>query len=306
MRSSIAIFCIPFGFTAPLPAQGIKNSNFEALSDWLVSCWDDGQPDYAPDLGKDGSQGFRVGESQGQSGCDFGTVTQAFVIEGNPLWHTTVTFYAKFTQQDEEVAEFYMGSVNDLQRLYMPPLLPSNFFRRYSFSLPGCGTTDWVGFGIVESHRAPDDPPVTPLIQSNLIIDDVTCTCTLDDGTSWELWPTGVPVLVIFGAQFEPPQRGDRWRYPYDIFRRADVDGNAAIELTDVLVLLGYLFLSAPPPPCLEAGDANDDGAVDLGDAMGILFYYFQFVPVPPSPGPDRCGPDLTPDLLGCEALDCQ
>jgi hypothetical protein len=55
----------------------------------------------------------------------------------------------------------------------------------------------------------------------------------------------------------------------------ADVDNSAAIDITDVVVLLGYLF---------------------LGDAT----------PAPPGPTSSRCGPDPdapgSPGDLGCES----
>lgn len=88
-------------------------------------------------------------------------------------------------------------------------------------------------------------------------------------------------------------------------FLRGDLDGNEALEITDVIVLLDQLFLSAPPNPCEDVGDANDDGSVDVADAVALLEYLF--VPgaaVIPSPFPD-CGTDPTPDALDCIPAPC-
>jgi len=85
-------------------------------------------------------------------------------------------------------------------------------------------------------------------------------------------------------------------------FIRGDVDGNARLDLSDPVGLLGYLFLGREEPGCLDAGDSNDDGALDLSDALYTLFSLFLggSPPAPPFPG---CGGDPTPDDLGCDVF---
>lgn len=88
-------------------------------------------------------------------------------------------------------------------------------------------------------------------------------------------------------------------------FLRGDLDGNSALEITDVIVLLDQLFASAPPNPCEDVGDANDDGSVDVADAVALLAYLF--IPgaaIIPSPFPD-CGTDPTFDALDCVPTPC-
>jgi hypothetical protein len=83
-------------------------------------------------------------------------------------------------------------------------------------------------------------------------------------------------------------------------FQRADSDANGALEITDAVYILSYLFLGEEPPPCLDAADANDDGALNVADPIWILLFLFSGGPPPPPPH-GACGEDLTEDALGCD-----
>ncbi len=85
-------------------------------------------------------------------------------------------------------------------------------------------------------------------------------------------------------------------------FLRGDGNGDGIVfGLTDALVLLTWTFLDGADPPCLDAADVNDDGAASaLVDALYLLNYAFTGGPDPPLPGANACGPDLTPDAIGC------
>ena len=63
------------------------------------------------------------------------------------------------------------------------------------------------------------------------------------------------------------------------------------------------LFLGAPPPPCLDAADADDDSSLTLNDPILILNTLFGLVPELPHPFHD-CGLETnTPDRLSCESF---
>ena len=82
-------------------------------------------------------------------------------------------------------------------------------------------------------------------------------------------------------------------------FARGDADGGGAIEISDAILVLSYLFLGTKQLNCLDAADANDDGAVNLSDPVATLSYLFLGGATPPAPGPpDSCGPDPTEDGL--------
>ena len=99
---------------------------------------------------------------------------------------------------------------------------------------------------------------------------------------------------------------GAAWTFrTFLTFHRGDADQNDALELTDAVQILGYLFLGRPTlvPECEDAADSDDNGAIELTDAIRLLSYLFLGTAVIPAPGStdDPCGPDpTTDDPLGC------
>jgi hypothetical protein len=82
-------------------------------------------------------------------------------------------------------------------------------------------------------------------------------------------------------------------------FWRGDVNADDAIDLSDSVSVLLYLFQAGSTPPCGKSADANDDGNVNLSDAAFLLQFLFRSGSPPPPPFPG-CGVDVTADLLGC------
>jgi hypothetical protein len=85
---------------------------------------------------------------------------------------------------------------------------------------------------------------------------------------------------------------------PAGTFRRGEATGDGAVNISDPIAILQYLFGSGAPPRCIDAGDATDDGAVNITDPIFLLNYLFLGTAAPPDPGPDACGPDPTADEL--------
>lgn len=85
-------------------------------------------------------------------------------------------------------------------------------------------------------------------------------------------------------------------------FRRADANGDGAVDVADPIFLLGWLFVSGSVvPACRDAADVNDSGSVDIADAVALLSHLFvPGAPVVPPPSGVTCGTDPTPDGLGC------
>ena len=80
-----------------------------------------------------------------------------------------------------------------------------------------------------------------------------------------------------------------------------DIDGNAALNLTDAVGLLGLLFQGAGPPGACDAAtggatllDANGDRGVNLSDAVFVLNHLFVQGP------PHVLGTDCV-QIDGCE-----
>ncbi|MEE3053929.1 MAG: hypothetical protein VYB34_09350, partial [Planctomycetota bacterium] len=89
-----------------------------------------------------------------------------------------------------------------------------------------------------------------------------------------------------------------------DLFRRGDADANGAMQLTDAVFVLLYLFSGGGEPPCMEASDADDNGALQLTDAVYVLLYLFSGGDAPPAPGAAECGADTGDVDLGCGTYD--
>ena len=75
-------------------------------------------------------------------------------------------------------------------------------------------------------------------------------------------------------------------------FVRGRVNDDAAIDISDAVALLGFLFLGEAEPPVIEAADINADTVLDISDSIYLLAYLFGGGPPPPPPFPDP-GPAL-------------
>jgi hypothetical protein len=84
-------------------------------------------------------------------------------------------------------------------------------------------------------------------------------------------------------------------------FVRGDANDDRALNLTDGVFILNFLFLSGAAPACLDAADTNDDARLNLTDGVYLLNHLFLEGPAPPAPFPVRGG-DPTPDGIACGA----
>ncbi|NIN00313.1 MAG: hypothetical protein GTO24_20210 [candidate division Zixibacteria bacterium] len=60
------------------------------------------------------------------------------------------------------------------------------------------------------------------------------------------------------------------------ILLRGDCNNDGAIDASDVVYLINYLFKGGFAPDPLEIGDANCDGVVEAGDIVYLINYLFQ------------------------------
>ena len=93
-------------------------------------------------------------------------------------------------------------------------------------------------------------------------------------------------------------------RTPLPVFLRGDPDGNGAVQLTDGIFLLNFLFLGGDSPGCFDAADADNNGTIQMTDGIYLLNYLFLGGAPPPEPF-EGCGPDPAEpaDKLGCESF---
>ncbi len=83
-------------------------------------------------------------------------------------------------------------------------------------------------------------------------------------------------------------------------FVRGDANADGAINMTDAISILSFLFLGGAEPACLDAADTDNNEVVQLTDGIYMLNFLFSGGTPPPPPYPG-CGEDPTTDELGCE-----
>ena len=93
--------------------------------------------------------------------------------------------------------------------------------------------------------------------------------------------------VILPGDVIQPPD-GDE-------FIRGDADASTAINITDGIFILNFLFLGGPNPPCEDAADADDSNAINITDGIYVLNFLFLGGPDPAAPYPD-CGTDPDED----------
>jgi hypothetical protein len=94
------------------------------------------------------------------------------------------------------------------------------------------------------------------------------------------------------------------------LFVRGDVNSDGAINLTDGVIPLLFLFSGGAAPACMDAADTNDTGAIEITDAIIIFSWLFSGGAAPVSPSPsaagyqrEDCGVDETEDGTDCLAV---
>jgi hypothetical protein len=151
-----------------------------------------------------------------------------------------------------------------------------------------------IVFGGRSSPQTPDEdnPDLRIIFVSGL----PTLTWRVIDG-AWSFYisaRTGEVLGLDGGPECIVPPCPVPW-----IHLRGEVDGDGAIDLSDPIGILGFLFIGEPDRlGCEKSADANIDDAVDLSDGVYLLSYLFLGGPAPAAPFPS-CGTDLT-DALPC------
>ena len=83
-------------------------------------------------------------------------------------------------------------------------------------------------------------------------------------------------------------------------FRRGDANADGAVDISDGVSTLAYLFLGGAAPKCDDAADTDDNGALEITDAVFTFSFLFTGGTQIPLPGPTGCGVDPTSDTLAC------
>jgi hypothetical protein len=70
------------------------------------------------------------------------------------------------------------------------------------------------------------------------------------------------------------------------LWLRCDTFGDGAVDISDAIGTLNFIFLGGPPSRCPDAGDCNGDGLVDVSDPIFDLAFLFLGGRAPPAPFP--------------------
>jgi hypothetical protein len=85
-------------------------------------------------------------------------------------------------------------------------------------------------------------------------------------------------------------------------FVRGDANQDGAMNISDPIALLNYLFAGEANISCLDAGDVDDDREVTITDGVYCLNFLFGNGKSPVEPF-ERCGIDPTIDDLSCDRI---
>jgi hypothetical protein len=86
------------------------------------------------------------------------------------------------------------------------------------------------------------------------------------------------------------------------LFLRGDFNVDGAVDVSDAVATLNFLFTGGAAPFCMDAADSNDDGEVNISDPTTTLAALFLGGTPIPEPT-DGLGIDPTPDTLSCDGF---
>jgi hypothetical protein len=116
---------------------------------------------------------------------------------------------------------------------------------------------------------------------------------TEDGGVAWTVYNTGLRSLDLWTVAMRPGSSPPQLWVGSDssgVLKRiytgigactscGDANGDAAIDISDAVFLIQYIFAGGTAPgDCLNPlglGDANGDAAVDISDAVYLIQYIF-------------------------------
>ncbi len=107
------------------------------------------------------------------------------------------------------------------------------------------------------------------------------------DSASWPLPPPGRIQCAFSDMNFVTilPEIVPGSVTVQESYMCGDADGNKAINLSDILFLISFLYLDppGPAPEPIEAGNADGTGDINLSDILYLISYLYLD---PPGPGP--------------------
>jgi hypothetical protein len=142
----------------------------------------------------------------------------------------------------------------------------------------------------------PADPPVRTVVTTELEVGGIGLKPPAGGGAGLET------------REIVPRTQGAWVTRPAPVFVRGDANADGRINVTDVVVILLFLFAGRGPPQCSDAANADAQDGVQLTDAVFLLNWLFVGGRPPPPPTPlgtqyvERdCDTGPPRDRYGCE-----
>jgi hypothetical protein len=186
-------------------------------------------------------------------------------------------------------SQHYGSSSPQLLGLDLTPGAPIEFYPMLGdFDNSGTvSTLDYNCFSTVFTGSCSNDPCSDPIYNSAMAFfgdfdldGDVDCADWDSFVGVWDGPPAAPPDLGVCISSGDPQ------------FTRGDANLDQAINVADVVTILGYLF-QGQSIGCLQSCDTNDDESNDISDAIALLNFLFGSGVSLPQPYPD-CGLDGT------------
>jgi hypothetical protein len=125
--------------------------------------------------------------------------------------------------------------------------------------------SDWITYSL---YVSPTDQfiPDSTLVIDSLVMSQTNVSLEEDSTVYW--WK--VRAQDRWGES--------RWSnqvWSFDMENYGDANGDGQIDISDVILLINYLFIGGSPPEPLSGGDANGDCLVDIADVVYLTNYLF-------------------------------
>ena len=187
------------------------------------------------------------------NGDDWG---QGIAVDGSGNVYVTGGSWGSGTSIDYATIKYYANGDTAWLRRYNGP---TNYYDVASaIAIDGSGSVYITGYsGTIKYDANGNQMWVGPWGEIDIAVDD-----------SGNVYITGTS-----GGS------GTYWDYAtikYIQFLHGDANGDAVVDVGDVVYLINYLYKSGPPPVLLVAGDTNCDGIVDIGDVVYLINYLYR------------------------------
>ena len=155
----------------------------------------------------------------------------------------------------------------------------------YLYNPDGSPDTSFDGDGRVTTDFGQDDQAVAVALQPDgRIVVAGTSTATLPPFTDKDFAVARYDVNGSLDSSFDGDGNGtvgDDFVLVGDpatnkLFRLfGDADGSGAMDISDAVFLIQYIFQGGPAPEAFCTGDLTGDGVIDIIDAVAIIIHIF-------------------------------